>query len=56
MKVLRPMRWLLPALFTLALVAPSHAQFMISVAFAPPVLPVYVQPMCPQPNLMWTPG
>jgi len=36
----------------------SHAQFGISISvnFAPPVLPVYVQPVCPQPNLMWTPG
>ena len=24
--------------------------------FAPPVLPVYVQPPCPQPGWMWTPG
>lgn len=28
----------------------------ISVSFAPPALPVYVQPPCPQPNYMWTPG
>ena len=50
------MRWLLLALFALAIATPSHAQFTISVGFAPPALPVYVQPMCPQPNLMWTPG
>ena len=23
---------------------------------APPELPVYEQPLCPQPNYMWTPG
>ncbi len=28
----------------------------ISVGFAPPVLPVYVQPPCPEPGWMWTPG
>ncbi|MGA8731428.1 MAG: hypothetical protein WB608_21905, partial [Terracidiphilus sp.] len=28
----------------------------VSVGFAPPVLPVYVQPPCPQPGWMWTPG
>ena len=34
----------------------AHAGIFISVGFAPPVLPVYVQPICPQPNLMWMPG
>ena len=28
----------------------------ISVRTAPPPLPVYVQPMCPTPGYMWTPG
>ncbi len=28
----------------------------ISVGFAPPVLPVYEQPPCPEPGWMWTPG
>jgi WXXGXW repeat (2 copies) len=28
----------------------------VSVNFAPLALPVYEQPICPQPNLMWTPG
>jgi hypothetical protein len=28
----------------------------INVNFAPPVLPVYVQPPCPAPDLIWTPG
>jgi hypothetical protein len=28
----------------------------LSVNDAPPALPVYVQPPCPQPNLIWTPG
>lgn len=33
-----------------------HAQFSISVGFAPPVLPVYAQPVCPQEGYLWTPG
>jgi hypothetical protein len=28
----------------------------ISVAFAPPALPVYVQPVCPGPRYIWIPG
>jgi hypothetical protein len=28
----------------------------ISITIAPPVLPVYEQPLCPGPNYMWTPG
>ena len=28
----------------------------ITVNEAPPALPVYVQPPCPEPNLIWTPG
>ena len=34
----------------------SFAGVLISVGFAPPVLPVYEQPLCPEPGLMWTPG
>jgi hypothetical protein len=36
--------------------ASSFAGVFISVGFAPPVLPVYEQPPCPEPGLMWTPG
>lgn len=38
--------------------ATSHAQFSIGISInvGPPALPVYVQPPCPQPNYMWTPG
>jgi hypothetical protein len=56
MRLFRPVRMLLFALLAMLMPALSHAQFSISVGFAPPELPVYVQPMCPQPNLMWTPG
>jgi hypothetical protein len=34
----------------------SRAGVFISVNFGPPVLPVYVQPICPSPDLIWTPG
>src|ERR1035441_3756401 len=62
MRLLRLARFLvLPFVFSVVPVA-LHAQVRfgmgvsINVGFAPPVLPVYVQPMCPEPNLMWTPG
>lgn len=34
----------------------AHAAVFISVAVAPPVLPVYAQPICPGPDYLWTPG
>src|ERR1700691_5037445 len=34
----------------------AHAGVFISVNFAPPVLPVYVQPPLPEPGYIWTPG
>lgn len=41
----------------LALVpAASYAGVFISVGFAPPVLPVYTQPVCPGDGYLWTPG
>ena len=50
-------RWLLLALLLpLIPASQAHAGVLISVNFGPPVLPVYVQPVCPQPGLMWTPG
>jgi hypothetical protein len=50
-------RWLLLALLLpLIPASQAHAGIFISVNFGPPVLPVYVQPVCPQPGLMWTPG
>ncbi len=56
MRVLRSARWLLLALLLSLVPASSYAGVFISVGFAPPVLPVYVQPPCPEPGLMWTPG
>jgi hypothetical protein len=34
----------------------ASAQVIISVAVAPPALPVYVQPPIPEPGYIWTPG
>jgi len=51
-------RILLVALVMLAIPAASSAQISIgvSVHIGPPVLPVYVQPVCPAPGYIWTPG
>ena len=56
MRLLRSARLLLLALIICAIPAASYAGIFISVSFGPPVLPVYIQPPCPQPNLIWTPG
>ncbi len=49
---------LLLAAVVLAVPAASSAQVAVgvSVTFAPPALPVYVQPLCPGPGYIWTPG
>jgi hypothetical protein len=49
---------LLPALLLGLLPASSPAQIGLSVSIntAPPVLPVYAQPPCPQPGYLWEPG
>ncbi|HEX4020679.1 MAG TPA: hypothetical protein VHX63_06015 [Acidobacteriaceae bacterium] len=36
--------------------AASHAGVFVSVSIAPPILPVYAQPICPAPGYLWTPG
>jgi hypothetical protein len=56
MRLFRSARWLLLALFVSLIPASSYAGIFISVNFGPPVLPVYVQPPCPAPDLVWTPG
>ena len=58
MQLFRNMRLFLLALLVSVTAVSIHAQFGVSinVGFAPPVLPVYEQPICPEPNLMWTPG
>jgi hypothetical protein len=56
MRLFRSARWILMTLLLSLVPASSYAGVFISVGFAPPVLPVYVQPVCPEPGLMWTPG
>ena len=57
MKLFRSARWfLLALLLPLIPATQAHAGVFISVNFGPPTLPVYVQPPCPDPNLIWTPG
>jgi hypothetical protein len=36
--------------------APAHVDIGVSITVAPPVIPVYAQPICPGPNYIWTPG
>ena len=57
----RLLRALLPALVLAALaalpgIAAAGVFIGVSVNFAPPPLPVYVQPPCPQPGYLWVPG
>jgi hypothetical protein len=53
-------RWLLLALVVASFSAASFAQIGvgigISVRVGPPALPVYAQPICPGPGMLWTPG
>jgi hypothetical protein len=43
-------------LFAFSASSYAHWDVGISVAFAPPLLPVYVQPPCPGAGYLWTPG
>jgi hypothetical protein len=56
MQKFRSMRWLPLALLLSVISAFSYAQVVIRVGFAPPPMPVYEQPPCPEPGLLWTPG
>jgi hypothetical protein len=56
MRLFHSARWLLLAALLLILPATSFAGVFISVAVAPPVLPVYEQPLCPESGWMWIPG
>ncbi len=49
-------RMLLLMLAVLALSSASLGQLRISVAFGPPAIPVYEQPVCPGDGYIWTPG
>ncbi len=49
-------RLLVLTLFVLGIPLASFAGVFVSITVAPPPLPVYVQPECPEPGYMWTPG
>ena len=58
MRTIPSVRSLFFALFLLCLSTSSRAQVSIgiSVGYAPPPLPVYEQPICPEEGYIWTPG
>jgi hypothetical protein len=56
MKVFRSARFLLIAFLLCLVPASSFAGVFISIGIAPPVLPVYEQPLCPDDGYIWTPG
>ena len=56
MKALRSARVLLFAFLLCLVPTSSFAGIFISINIAPPVMPVYVQPPCPEEGLMWVPG
>jgi hypothetical protein len=56
MKVFRSLRLVLLASALCVVPASSFAGVFISVNIAPPVLPVYEQPPCPEDGYLWTPG
>lgn len=54
---LRSLIFAIPVMAMLALpMTQARAAVFVSVAIAPPVLPVYVQPPLPAPGYIWTPG
>ncbi len=51
------LRHLLPAILLAALpLTAAHAFVDISINVAPPVIPIYEQPLCPVEGYLWTPG
>ncbi len=58
MRTIKLVSFLLLGLIALAMPVASHAQVAvgISIRVGPPALPVYVQPVCPEPGYHWIPG
>lgn len=58
MRIARFVFALILAAGILAIPAPAHAQVAlgVSIRIGPPALPVYVQPICPGPDYVWSPG
>lgn len=64
-RIATPRAWLARSLFAIAAAATmggtvvpneARASIFVSVNFAPPILPVYAQPVIPGPGYIWTPG
>lgn len=49
-------RFLLCALFLLAVSVSSFARTRVEIVITPPALPIYDQPICPGDGYIWTPG
>ena len=47
---------LVPGLLAIPVQSRAQVAVGISVRIGPPVLPVYVQPICPEPGYIWVPG
>src|SRR5215470_7258833 len=43
-------------MLALGMASTSYGSVFVSVAVAPPPIPVYAQPVCPGPNYIWVPG
>ena len=56
MKILQWLRITFLIATLLVLPGATFAQIAISITVAPPPLPVYEQPICPEVNYIWTPG
>ena len=56
MRPISALRTLFLALLVSVVPASSFAGVFLSVTIAPPVLPVYAQPICPGDGYLWTPG
>jgi WXXGXW repeat (2 copies) len=56
MRATRAIRTLFLALLVSVVPASSFAGVFLSITVAPPLLPVYAQPVCPGDGYLWTPG
>src|ERR1700753_2388523 len=56
MRTIRALRTLFLALLVSVIPASAFAGVFVSITVAPPVLPVYAQPVCPGDGYLWTPG
>jgi hypothetical protein len=56
MRIIPFVRSLLLTIVMLAIPVTSSAGILLSIAIAPPPLPIYEQPLCPGDGYIWTPG